>query len=70
MTSENKKVVFLFNLFNHLFELTEFDHRFSSLFIFFISKVTCPSNLNDFRTILLLGWIHNVIVRVLASRLK
>lgn len=45
----------LVSLLDQFFELTEFDHRFSSSSISLIPKVSSPSNLNDFRPISLLG---------------
>lgn len=60
----------VFNMFNNFFETTEFEHRFSSSFILLISKVSFPSNLNDFRLISLLKWVHKLVTRVLVDRLR
>lgn len=57
-------------LFNRFFEMAEFDYRLSSSFISPISKVASPTGLNDFRSISLLGWVHKLVTRVLARRLR
>lgn len=57
-------------LFDHFFEMADFDHRFSCSFISRICKTSCPASLNDFNLISLLGWVHKLVSRVLATRLK
>lgn len=52
------------------FNMVEFDNWFSTSFIVLIPKVGCSSNLNDFRSISLLGWVHKLVARVLAKRLR
>lgn len=57
-------------MFNHFFDTTEFEHYFSSSFISLILKVGNSTSFNCFRPILLLGWVHKLITRVLAARLR
>lgn len=58
------------SLFNTFFESMEFDQRFSLPFITLIQKTGCSTSLNDFRPILLLGWVHTQVTGVLVERLK
>lgn len=60
----------MISLFNYFFEKADFDKQFSSSFIFLILKVKNPTSLNDFRPISQLGWVHKLVTRVLATRLK
>lgn len=60
----------MISLFDWFFEMLEFDHHFSSSFIFLILKVNSPSGLNDFRMIFHLSWIHKLVTRVMPARLK
>lgn len=60
----------LLSLFNQFFQMAKFDHRFSCSFILLISKVGSLTNLNDFRLISLLGWVHKLVTRTLAIRLQ
>lgn len=57
-------------MFNHFFEIGEFEHRFFRSFILLIFKISYPSSLNGFRPILLLGWVHKLVHRVLAAKLR
>lgn len=56
--------------FNTFFDTTEFNVRFSSSFIALISKVSCPTSINDFRPISFLGLVHKLVASVLTERLK
>lgn len=60
----------LLSLFNHFFETAEFNHRVSFSFIALIPKVESPTNINDFRPILLLRWVHKLVSRMLTVILK
>lgn len=48
----------------------DFDARFSKSFIFLISKVKSLISLNDFRPISLLGWVYELIAKVLTGRIR
>lgn len=46
-----------------------FDHRFSESFITLILNNRGPSSVNDFLSVLLLGWVHKPIACVLMALL-
>lgn len=50
--------------------LGEFDFRFFEPFISLIPKVKCLVSMNGFKSILLLGWVHKLIGKVLIGRLR
>lgn len=50
--------------------MANFNQRFSCPFISLIPKVVSTVCLNDFKPISLLGWVHKLVARVLATRLK
>lgn len=50
--------------------MENFDQRFSSSFISLVLKVSNPTSLDDFHSILLLGWVHNLVTQVLVAKLR